>query len=127
MLAQRADSTTTPAEVTTPPAEAKPTQEQKQSDVKRPRARLPDPTPFAGNAADWPAWRITMENKLSVDGEAIGTPQDQFLYIFSRLEKLAWKNTGTYVKLRRNDATPQELLEHLESIYGDPNAKARAA
>ena len=68
-----------------------------------------------------------MENKLSVDGEAIGSPQDQFMYVFSRLEKLAWKNTGTFVKLRRNTGEPQALLGHLENIYGDPNIKARAA
>lgn len=96
-------------------------------ETKRPRARLPDPAMFAGSVSDWPAWRITMENKLSVDGPAIGGPQEQFIYIFSRLEKLAWKNTGTYVKIRRNDGTPQELLDHLEGIYGDPNSKARAA
>lgn len=96
-------------------------------EFRRPRARLPDPAMFAGSTADWPTWRITMENKLSVDGPAIGSPQEQFIYIFSRLEKLAWKNTGTYVKMRRNDGTPQELLDHLEGIYGDPNSKARAA
>lgn len=95
--------------------------------VRRPRPRLPDPTMFAGTVSEWPSWRIVMENKLSVDGRAIGSPQDQFVYIFSRLEKLALKNTGTFVKLRRNDAGPQELLDHLENIYGDPNAQARAA
>lgn len=105
-------------------AEAKQRQE---VEVHRPRARLPDPAMFAGSTTDWPTWRITMENKLSVDGLAIGSPQEQFIYIFSRLEKLAWKNTGTYVKMRRNEGTPQELLDHLESIYGDPNSKARAA
>lgn len=95
--------------------------------VRRPRPRLPDPAMFAGTVNEWPSWRIVMENKLSVDGRAIGSPQDQFAYVFSRLEKLALKNTGTYVKLRRNDAGPQELLDHLENIYGDPNAQARAA
>ncbi|KAJ5875763.1 uncharacterized protein N7473_003169 [Penicillium subrubescens] len=45
----------------------------------------------------------------------------------STLEKLAWKNTGTFVKLRRNTGEPQALLDFLESIYGDPNIKARAA
>lgn len=95
--------------------------------VHRPRPRLPDPTMFAGTMNEWPSWRIVMENKLSVDGRAIGSPQDQFVYIFSRLEKLALKNTATFVKLRRNDAGPQELLDHLENIYGDPNAQARAA
>jgi hypothetical protein len=91
------------------------------------RARLPDPALFAGNTTEWSSWRITIENKLSVDGLAIGNDQDQFAYIFSRLEKLAWKNTGTYVKLRRNDGTAKELLDHLEQIYGDPNSQARAA
>jgi hypothetical protein len=93
----------------------------------RPKPRLPDPKLFGGNTSDWPTWRISMENKLSVDGEAIGSPQDQFMYIFSRLEKLAWKNTGTFVKLRRNTGEPQALLDYLENIYGDPNIKARAA
>jgi len=94
---------------------------------RRPRARLPDPVLFAGSVNDWPTWRITMENKLAVDGEAIGATHEQFMYVFSRLEKLAWKNTGTYVKHRRNDGTPEELLDYLEKIYGDPNAQARAA
>jgi hypothetical protein len=38
-----------------------------------------------------------MENKLCVDGPAIGSKQDQFVYVFSRLEELAWKKAGTYV------------------------------
>jgi hypothetical protein len=49
------------------------------------------------------------------------------MYVFSRLEKLAWKNSGTFMKLRRNTGNPQELLQYLESIYGDLNIKARAA
>lgn len=102
-------------------------EERREVEVRRPRARLPDPATFTGNTTDWPTWRIIMENKLSVDGPAIGSPQEQFIYIFSRLEKLALKNTGTYVKMRRMDGTPQELLDHLEGIYGDPNSKARAA
>ena len=49
------------------------------------------------------------------------------MYVFSRLEKLAWKNTGTFAKHRRNDGGPEDILEYLENIYGDPNAQARAA
>ena len=30
-----------------------------------------------------------MENKLVMDGEAIGSPRDQFAYVFFRLEKVA--------------------------------------
>jgi hypothetical protein len=68
-----------------------------------------------------------MENKLAVNGEAIGSWQDQFMYVFSRLEKLAWKNTGTYVKHSRDTAGPDDLLAYLEGMYGDPNAQSRAA
>jgi hypothetical protein len=115
------EPTTEPVEnpTETPPVRTDP--------LRRPRSRLPDPVLFAGNAHDWPTWRITMENKLAVDGEAIGDAQDQFVYVFSRLEKLAWKNTGTFVKQRRHEGDPDELLNYLEQIYGDPNAQARAA
>jgi hypothetical protein len=68
-----------------------------------------------------------MENKLAVDSEAIGSLQDQFAYVFSRLEKIALKNTNSFVKTQRNDREPRQLLDYLENIYGDPNIKARAA
>ncbi|KAJ5863529.1 retrotransposon gag protein [Penicillium soppii] len=92
-----------------------------------PRPRLPDPALFAGSVKDWPTWRITIENKLAIDGPAIGSRSAQFVYVFSRLEKLAWKNTGTFVKHRRDTAGPEDLIGYLETIYGDPNAQARAA
>lgn len=95
--------------------------------VRRPRARLPDPAMYAGNVNDWSTWRITMENKLAVDGEAIGAPQDQFAYVFSRLEKVAWKNAGTFVRVHREHGTAEALLDYLEKMYGDPNARSRAA
>ena len=120
-----------PAAVSSTEAPTEPTRSTAESTpvvaTPRPRPRLPDPTLFAGSVNDWSTWRITMENKLAVDGEAIGSRQDQFMYVFSRLEKLAWKNTGTFVKHRRNDGGPEDILEYLEKIYGDPNAQARAA
>lgn len=57
--------------------------------IHRPKPRLPDPKLFGGSTSDWPTWRISIENKLRVDGEAIGSSQDQFIYVFSRLERLA--------------------------------------
>jgi hypothetical protein len=94
---------------------------------RRPRARLPDPAKFAGDRADWPAWKTTMENKLMVDGSAVGELADQFLYVYSRLEGNAWKNVTTFVTLRRSNGTPSAFFTYLESLYGDPNAKTRAA
>jgi hypothetical protein len=95
--------------------------------TRRPRARLPDPPLFGGNRVDWPAWRITMENKLAEDAQSIGDTSSQFRYVFSRLEKTAWKNMATFVRESGNQGTPAELLQYLERVYGDPNLTARAA
>ena len=115
----------TPTETTTEPTRT--ATEPVVPEEKRPRPRLPDPSPFGGNVTEWPTWRIIMENKLVVDGRAIGSRQDQFMYVFSRLEKLASKNAGTFTKHCRNDSGPESLLDYLERSYGDPNAQARAA
>jgi hypothetical protein len=95
--------------------------------IQRPWPRLPDPAMFAGSSSEWPSWRTVMENKLAVDGEAIGSPQDQFAYVFSWLEKMALKNTNSFMKTQQNDHEPQQLLSYLKNIYSNPNIKARAA
>lgn len=95
--------------------------------AERRRARLPNPAMFSGTIADWPSWRITIENKLAVDGLAIGSSSDQCAYIYSRLEKSAWKNMTTFMRERRLNGTPHDMLEYMERIYGDPNMRARAA
>ena len=95
--------------------------------TRRPRARLPDPSKFAGSTSDWPSWKITIISKLQVDGEAIGSASDQLIYIFTRLEKLAWKNTTAFMQQRKDTASPHELLAYLERIYGNPNIQAQAA
>jgi hypothetical protein len=94
---------------------------------KRPRSRLPDPSKFNGDRTEWQAWKATMENKLLVDGDAIGNPAERFLYIYSRLEGNAWKNVTTFVTLRRDSGTPESFFDYLERLYGDPNGKTRAA
>ena len=98
-----------------------------QAMIKRPRARLPDPSKFSGERSEWPSWKVTMENKLSLDGESIGDPNACFLYIHSRLEGNAWKNVTTYVKQYRTTGNPEHFFAYLDSLYGDPNAQARAA
>lgn len=113
-------------ETTTEPT-ATPVESVSTATARRPWTRLPNPALFGGSVNDWLTWRITMENKLAVNGEAIGSRQDQFMYVFSRLEKLAWKNSRTFVKHRRIDGVPEDLLGYLEKIYGDLNAQARAA
>lgn len=95
--------------------------------IKRPRTRLPDPAKFSGDRSEWPSWKVTMENKLTLDGESIGDLNARFLYVHSRLEGNAWKNVTTYVKQYRTTGNPEHFFAYLDSLYGDPNAQARAA
>lgn len=92
-----------------------------------PRSRLPDPPKFDGDRFEWPAWKVTMENKLYIDSPALGNPTAQFLYIYSRLEGNALKNVTTYVKQNRENGNPSAFLEYLHTLYGDANAASRAA
>jgi hypothetical protein len=39
---------------------------------------------------------------------------------------MALKNTTTFIRERRENGTPEDLLSYLERIYSDPNVKARA-
>jgi hypothetical protein len=97
--------------------------------ARRPRPSIPDPVRFAGSTTEWPAWKVTMLNKLAIDQDAIGPLRNQFFYVFSRLEGLAARNSATFVDSRRDDlsVSPDTLLDYLERLYGDPNAQARAA
>ncbi|KAK4099187.1 hypothetical protein N658DRAFT_170483 [Parathielavia hyrcaniae] len=57
---------------------------------------LPDPAKFNGNRKEFPSWLLDMQYKLEVDGPAIGPAKDQFIYIFSRLEKEAKSMTTAF-------------------------------
>ncbi len=95
----------------------------------RPRPRLPDPEAFTGDRNEWPMWKITIRNKLTADALALGDAATQFSYVFSRLKGTAMKNVTTFVttRLAAGQTDPQDLLDYLDKLYGDPNSKARAA
>lgn len=38
----------------------------------RPRPRLPDPAAFKGVRAEWPVFKLSIENKLVIDQDALG-------------------------------------------------------
>jgi hypothetical protein len=103
------------------------TEDRTRTVIQHPWPWLPDPAMFTGSSLEWPSWRIVIENKLAVDGKAIRSPQDQFVYVFSWLEKMALKNTNLFIKTQQNDREPQQLLSYLKNIYGDLNIKAKAA
>jgi hypothetical protein len=39
---------------------------------QRPKPRLPDPSYFEEDKAEWRSWKLEMENKLSKDSQVLG-------------------------------------------------------
>ena len=95
---------------------------------RKKKATLPDPPKFEGIRNAFRAWFREMKNKLEVDGMAIGSTQDRFAYIYSRLGKLPQNMTVAFVEKGGPDGAydPDQYLEYLYGCYGDPNAQARA-
>ena len=90
-----------------------------------PRKRLPDISKFDGSRKGYPMWKVEADNKLRIDGAVIGTLQDQAAYLFSRMEtKTRLMVVSFYQNQPGCDAATFVL--HLDSVYIDPNATARA-
>lgn len=95
---------------------------------RRPKHALPTPSKFDGRRSNWEAWRLEMENKLLVDGAAIGGPNEQFAYVFTLCTGNAAIMLATFARESRgagHDGT--YFLNYMESIYGDPNRQENAS
>jgi hypothetical protein len=92
-----------------------------------PRRRLPELSPFTGRRSEYRVWRTEAREKLRIDGASIGSPTDQATYLFSRLGPdtqrivVAW-----YDNQLVHGITPEAFCHHLDTIFIDPNAAARA-
>lgn len=97
-------------------------------DMVKPKERLPTMDKFTGRRSEWDEWCLHAQNKLMVDGEAIGSPFNQFVYLYSRLGGDAAKTTKTHAqKLSQSGlGNAEDFLAYLETIYGDPNKRQRA-
>jgi hypothetical protein len=94
----------------------------------RPRHTLPHCTKFTGERKSFPSWLIEIDNKLNTDGSAIGTPRDQFNYIFSSLEQKPKDTVLAFVRLGGSGGRydPNEFITYLETNYADPNRLKRS-
>lgn len=93
----------------------------------RPKRKLPDLSLFSGKRTEYLVWSITARQKIERDGPSIGTSDDQYAYLFARMETAAQTAVASYFQngLLLN-ATPQDFLQYLDSVYLDPNAANRA-
>ena len=89
------------------------------------RKRLPDILKFDGSQKGYPMWKVEANNKLRIDKAVIGTPQDQVAYLFSRMETKAQLMVVSFYQNQPGCDAPT-FVRHLDSVYIDPNAAARA-
>ena len=87
--------------------------------------RLPDISKFDSSRKGYPMWKVEADNKLRIDEAIIGTLQDQAAYLFSKMEAKAQLMVVSFYRNQRGcDAAT--FVRHLDSVYIDPNAAARA-
>ena len=90
-----------------------------------PCKRLPDISKFDGSRKGYPMWKVEADNKLRIDGAVIGTPKDQATYLFSRMETKAQLMIVSFYQ-NQPGCDAATFVRHLDSVYIDPNATARA-
>jgi hypothetical protein len=94
----------------------------------RPKAILPNPPKFDGTRSEYEGWRSLIRDKVDIDGEAIGSARNQFIYVASRLEGKGLQLALTFITVNRDasDASATRLLDYLDSIFGDRHKAQRA-
>ena len=92
------------------------------------KEKLPPLEKFRGNRMMWDEWHLSAIHKLSKDGPAIGDGFDQFMFIYATLDGEAVKMVSTTAKILSDSITGDGLrfLTYLNTVFGDPNKKARA-
>ncbi len=88
----------------------------------RPKASLPDPEKFNGQAHKFDTWLPSIKAKLRVDGTAIGDATAQFYYVYLNLDshvqamvlpQLSQANESSY--------DYNTILNQLVRVYDNPN------
>lgn len=93
------------------------------SKTRRPKASLPDPDWFSGQAYKFDTWLPSIKAKLRSDAAAIGGDIDQFYYVYLNLE-----NSVQSMVLPQLDNAEEKgvwdyntILAQLKQIYDNPN------
>ncbi|EXU99358.1 hypothetical protein X797_007494 [Metarhizium robertsii] len=112
-------NTTSPANIHSPqqgqlPAKKKPT--------------LPNPQRLDRTRKLFCPWLLQMRSKLHVDGPALGGSFDQFVYIYSQLDKTPQAIAAAYLEKGGLDglSNPVDFLKYMSTCYADPNIEQRA-
>ena len=89
--------------------------------------RLPDPAEFTGDRQDFERFKSQIHNKMVANLDRYTTPQQRMVYVCSRLTGAAYSQILPYLK--EGVATLgdyKDILNILETAFGDPNRVANA-
>jgi hypothetical protein len=92
------------------------------------KATMPDPDKFNGDSKDLNRWLSEMSDKLTVDAACFGY-DDRIMVIYTknRLTGTAFDTvTPLFHNGRKPFNTPEELLDHVKKLFGDPDREANA-
>lgn len=91
-------------------------------------AKYPDPEPFDGSAAKYPAWLVNVRMKLTHNADHFLGEQNRMAYVYSRLSPHA----QTYIHPHINASGPlnftdvEEMIKTLSNTFDDPNRVSSA-
>jgi hypothetical protein len=89
---------------------------------------MPDPDKFNGDSKDLNRWLSEMSDKLTVDAPCFGC-DDQIMVIYTK-NRLTGTAFDTITLLFHNGKTPfgipEELLDYVKKLFGDPDREANA-
>jgi len=92
-----------------------------------PRPKLPDPNRFDGSHIQWEVWQPEIKAKLRLDSGIYDTEEAKFFYLYSRLSlKIQDLVAPQIAAAERNGYDHRDLLEQLERLCEDPNARQNA-
>ena len=90
------------------------------------KRRLPELSTYSREQDEYLVWSIEARQKIKIDAKAIGTEEHQFAYLYSRMAPKAQRVVAAWFEENSKTLDPEKFLRHLDSIYVDPNAAARA-
>jgi Retrotransposon gag protein len=101
---------------------------QQRTTLQRPKPCLPDPEKFNGKPLHFDTWLPSIEAKLEVDGEAIGSAIAQFYYVYLNLEPTVQSTVLPQLAAAKASKSwdPSSILTQLQRIYHDPHKAKRA-
>ena len=89
----------------------------------KPKASLPDPEKFNGQAHKFDTWLPSIKAKLRVDGDIIGDATTQFYYVYLNLDSHVQAMVLPQLSRAEDDSTYDynTILEQLARVYNNPN------